>query len=129
MLSDLTNYTSIVLGPRLSENHLKQIQIVPIQPKKAVAILVTNTGHVENKTINFPAEVDLSDLEKLVNILNERLSRRADLRTERQDFQRSCHLPEDAHSKLRYDICTRSAQRWIHLLKPTGCFSAARLIC
>ncbi|WP_145614435.1 heat-inducible transcriptional repressor HrcA, partial [Bacillus licheniformis] len=73
VLSDLTNYTSIVLGPRLSENHLKQIQIVPIQPKKAVAILVTNTGHVENKTINFPAEVDLSDLEKLVNILNERL--------------------------------------------------------
>ncbi|WP_105980298.1 heat-inducible transcriptional repressor HrcA [Bacillus paralicheniformis] len=73
VLSDLTNYTSIVLGPRLSENHLKQIQIVPIQPKKAVAILVTNTGHVENKTINFPAEVNLSDLEKLVNILNERL--------------------------------------------------------
>ncbi|MDI5789583.1 hypothetical protein PO124_17530 [Bacillus licheniformis] len=36
-------------------------------------MLVTNTGHVENKTINFPAEVDLSDLEKLVNILNERL--------------------------------------------------------
>ncbi|KMM58994.1 HrcA family transcriptional regulator [Bacillus glycinifermentans] len=74
VLSDLTNYTSIVLGPRLSENYLKQIQIVPIQPNKAVAILVTNTGHVENKTINFPAEVDLSDLEKLVNILNERLA-------------------------------------------------------
>ncbi|MCY8009412.1 heat-inducible transcriptional repressor HrcA [Bacillus haynesii] len=73
VLSDLTNYTSIVLGPRLSKNHLKQIQIVPVQPKKAVAILVTNTGHVENKTINFPAEVNLSDLEKLVNILNERL--------------------------------------------------------
>ncbi|NPC93373.1 heat-inducible transcriptional repressor HrcA [Bacillus sp. WMMC1349] len=73
ILSDLTNYTSIVLGPKLSENFLKQIQIVPIQPDKAVAILVTNTGHVENKMINFPARVDLSDLEKLVNILNERL--------------------------------------------------------
>lgn len=40
----------------------------------AVAILVTNTGHVENKTINFPAKMDLSDIEKLVNILNDRLS-------------------------------------------------------
>lgn len=74
VLSDLTNYTSIVLGPRISENHLKQIQIVPIQPDKAVAILVTNTGHVEHKLINFPGKVNLSDLEKLINILNERLS-------------------------------------------------------
>lgn len=74
ILSDLTNYTSIVLGPTLSENYLKQIQIVPIQPDKAVAILVTNTGHVENRTINFPAKVDLADIEKLVNILNDRLA-------------------------------------------------------
>ncbi len=74
ILSDLTNYTSIVLGPTLSENYLKQIQIVPIQPDKAVAILVTNTGHVENRTINFPAKVDLGDIEKLVNILNDRLA-------------------------------------------------------
>ncbi len=74
ILSDLTNYTSIVLGPKLSENYLKQIQIIPIQPDMAVAILVTNTGHVENKTINFPAKMDLSDIEKLVNILNDRLS-------------------------------------------------------
>lgn len=74
ILSELTNYTSIVLGPTLSENYLKQIQIVPIQPDKAVAILVTNTGHVENRTINFPAKVDLSDIEKLVNILNDRLA-------------------------------------------------------
>ncbi len=74
ILSDLTNYTSIVLGPTLCENYLKQIQIVPIQPDKAVAILVTNTGHVENRTINFPAKVDLADIEKLVNILNDRLA-------------------------------------------------------
>jgi heat-inducible transcriptional repressor len=74
ILSDLTNYTSIVLGPKISENHLKQIQVVPIQPDKAVAILVTNTGHVEHKTITFPGKINLSDLEKLINILNERLA-------------------------------------------------------
>ncbi len=74
ILSDLTNYTSIVLGPKLSENRLKQIQLVPVQPNKAVAIMITDSGHVENKTITFSEHLDVSDIEKLMNILNSRLA-------------------------------------------------------
>ncbi|APH04324.1 heat-inducible transcriptional repressor HrcA [Bacillus weihaiensis] len=74
ILSDLTNYTSIVLGPKVNDNRLKRIQIVPINPETAVAIIVTNTGHVENRTITFPDSINPSDIEKMVNILNERLS-------------------------------------------------------
>lgn len=73
ILSELTNYTSIVLGPKVNENRLKRIQIVPINHDTAVAIIVTNTGHVENKTITFPGTIDSSEIEKMVNILNERL--------------------------------------------------------
>ncbi len=40
----------------------------------AVAIIVTDTGHVESRTITFPESIDASDLEKMVNILNERLA-------------------------------------------------------
>ncbi|MGM7721062.1 heat-inducible transcriptional repressor HrcA [Metabacillus sp. Hm71] len=74
ILSELTNYTSIVLGPKVTENRLKRIQIVPINDEAAVAIIVTNTGHVENRTITFPESIDPSDIEKMVNILNERLA-------------------------------------------------------
>ncbi|MDQ0231581.1 heat-inducible transcriptional repressor HrcA [Metabacillus malikii] len=74
ILSELTNYTSIVLGPKVKENRLKRIQIVPINSETAVAIIVTNTGHVENRTISFPNALDPTDIEKMVNILNERLS-------------------------------------------------------
>jgi heat-inducible transcriptional repressor len=74
ILSELTNYTSIVLGPKVNENRLKRIQIVPINHETAVAIIVTNTGHVENRTITFPGALDPSDIEKMVNILNDRLS-------------------------------------------------------
>lgn len=74
ILSDLTNYTSIVLGPKVNENRLKKIQIVPINHETAVAIIVTNTGHVENRTITFPGALDPSDIEKMVNILNDRLA-------------------------------------------------------
>ncbi|ABS23268.1 heat-inducible transcriptional repressor HrcA [Bacillus cytotoxicus] len=73
ILSELTNYTAIVLGPKLSTNKLKNVQIIPLGRKTAVAIIVTDTGHVQSKTITVPESVDLSDLEKMVNILNEKL--------------------------------------------------------
>ncbi|SEA96280.1 heat-inducible transcriptional repressor [Thalassobacillus cyri] len=73
ILSDLTNYTSIILGPEVFETKLKQLQIVPLTPQTAVAILVTNTGHVEHRAFNIPQEIEANDLEKMVNILNDRL--------------------------------------------------------
>jgi heat-inducible transcriptional repressor len=74
ILSDLTNYTSIVLGPAVSINKLKRIQIIPLNKETAVAIFVTDTGHVENRTFYLPSTIDASDLEKTVNILNDRLA-------------------------------------------------------
>ena len=74
ILSELTNYTAIVLGPAASFNKLKRIQIIPLNKETAVAIFVTDSGHVENRTFNLPPTVDASDLEKTVNILNERLT-------------------------------------------------------
>nr|WP_263328493.1 heat-inducible transcriptional repressor HrcA [Neobacillus sp. Marseille-Q6967] len=74
ILSELTSYTSIVLGPAASMNKLRRIQIIPLNKETAVAIFVTDTGHVENRTFYLPPAVDAIDLEKTVNILNERLT-------------------------------------------------------
>lgn len=73
ILSELTNYTSIVLGPAANVNKLKRIQIVPINKETVVAIFVTDSGHVENRTLHLPASIDAGELEKTVNILNDRL--------------------------------------------------------
>ncbi|WP_208590159.1 heat-inducible transcriptional repressor HrcA [Gracilibacillus suaedae] len=73
VLSDLTNYTSIILGPEVFETTLKQIQIISLSEHTAVAILVTSTGHVEHRYFNVPTTMQTADLEKLVNILNDRL--------------------------------------------------------
>ncbi|RIW37764.1 heat-inducible transcriptional repressor HrcA [Bacillus salacetis] len=74
ILSELTNYTAIVLGPQVKENKLKKIQIIPISQETAVAIIITDTGHVQNRMFTIPQAVKPGDLEKLVNILNERLT-------------------------------------------------------
>ncbi|SEO32346.1 heat-inducible transcription repressor HrcA [Amphibacillus marinus] len=74
VLSEMTNYTSIILGPEVYETTLKQLQIVHLSRTTAVAILVTNTGHVEHRSFTIPSEINPADLEKLVNILNVKLT-------------------------------------------------------
>ncbi|MBT2677436.1 heat-inducible transcriptional repressor HrcA [Bacillus sp. ISL-35] len=74
ILSEMTNYTSIVLGPAVKDNRLKKLQIIPLNKDTAIAIIVTDTGHVENRMFHFPTSIDPSDVEKMVNILNERLA-------------------------------------------------------
>jgi len=74
ILSDLTNYTTIILGPEVFNTRLKQIQIVKLTSRTAIAILVTNTGLVEHRTFIIPEKINSTDIEKLVNILNERLT-------------------------------------------------------
>lgn len=73
MLSQLTHYTSIVMGPEMIGTTLKHLQIVPLNERTAVAIVVTNTGQVENKTVTIPDGIPMSEIEKFVNILNIRL--------------------------------------------------------
>lgn len=73
IISELTNYTSILLGPDSSMHRVKRFSIVPLDIQTAVAIIVTDNGHVENRIFNIPKGFTASDIEKMVNILNERL--------------------------------------------------------
>ncbi|HLS07634.1 heat-inducible transcriptional repressor HrcA [Lentibacillus sp.] len=73
ILSRITNYTSIILGPEVFDTKLKQLQIISLSENTALAILVTNTGHVEHRSFSVPEAINASDLEKMVNILNDRL--------------------------------------------------------
>ncbi|GAF65975.1 heat-inducible transcription repressor [Bacillus sp. TS-2] len=73
ILSNMTSYISIVLGPEVFDSKLKNIQIIPLSDVSAILILVTDTGHVENQTIAIPSNMVGEDIQIIVNILNERL--------------------------------------------------------
>lgn len=73
MLSNLTHYTSILLGPATTTNRLSGFRFVPINQHQAMLILITDQGHVDNHLVSIPEGISLSDLEKMVNIFNERL--------------------------------------------------------
>lgn len=74
ILSHMTNYTSILLGPEVFHTTLRHFQLLPLGESTAVAIVVTNTGQVENKTVSLPAGVSASEMERVVNLLNRKLT-------------------------------------------------------
>ncbi|GAF07004.1 heat-inducible transcription repressor HrcA [Paenibacillus pini JCM 16418] len=73
ILSNMTNYTSILLGPEVFHTSLRHFQLLPLNETTAVAIIVTSTGQVENKTVTIPPGVSVSEMEKVVNLLNSKL--------------------------------------------------------
>lgn len=73
IISDITNYTSIVLGKDSDFNTLKQLNIIPIDEKKAVALVVVSNGHVENKQVTIPDGVNISEVVKISEIINKHL--------------------------------------------------------
>ena len=75
IISDITHYTSVIIGPSKSDNTLKQISIVPINEdedeKRVVALLVTNKGVVENKQVIIPDNINMKELIKTSEIINK----------------------------------------------------------
>ncbi len=73
IISEMTNMTSIVLGPDANEQRLEHIKLFPMDKKSAVAVFITDTGHTENKVFRFSDTVSLSDIESTCDIMNSRL--------------------------------------------------------
>ncbi len=103
ILSQITNYTSIVLGPEIYRTKLKHIQIIPLSDGNLIVILVTNTGKVEHKSLTVPEGVSIHEIERLVQFLNRKLvgvplyQLKAKLYTEiNQEIQRNAHEYEQS---------------------------------
>lgn len=69
VISDITNYTTVVLGSASHENLLKQIEVVPIDDASMIVIIVTDKGHVEHKSIKLQ-DVSLDEVKKTVGLIN-----------------------------------------------------------
>lgn len=70
VISDMTNYTSIVLGKTSHDNKLKEINVVPLSETSMIIIVITDQGHVEHKTIDLP-NISLEEVKKTVTLIND----------------------------------------------------------
>ena len=73
IISELTNYTSLVLGNNSSLNRLKKVEVIPINENTIIAIIITDKGHIENKTIHIDETIDVEEIKKMVEIINNLL--------------------------------------------------------
>ena len=71
IVSELTHYTTIVLGRQSSTNLVQKIEVVPIDSNNLVAIVVTDKGLVEHKNIYIPGSVDPVEIKKTVDLINK----------------------------------------------------------
>lgn len=73
IISDITNYTSVLLGKASSDNNLQKVELIPITEETVVAIVITDKGIVENKQVNLTERVDMGEITKTSEILNKML--------------------------------------------------------
>jgi heat-inducible transcriptional repressor len=77
VISKLTSYTAIILGPQLECSRLKHVQIIRLEEKKGLMIIVTNYGTVSHHIIEIPQNLTDSDLQRISNALNSNLGGKA----------------------------------------------------
>ncbi len=73
ILSEMTNLTTVVVGPNFQEELLKKIELLTISETQAVVVFVLTSGHVENKIFTIDTNSSMNDLKISVELFNTRL--------------------------------------------------------
>jgi heat-inducible transcriptional repressor len=71
IISELTNYTAIVLGKHSKDNLVNKIEVVPIDRNNLIAIVITDKGHIEHSNIHIDEEVSVDDIKQTVDLINK----------------------------------------------------------
>lgn len=71
IISELTNYTSIVLGSSSQDNRLSKVDAVPINENRIIAIVITDKGHVEHKNIYIDSSISIAEVQKTIDLINK----------------------------------------------------------
>ena len=71
IVSDLTHYTSIVLGGSSNQNKISKVEVVPIDETHLVAIVITDKGHVEHKNMQVEEKVSINEIKQTVDLINK----------------------------------------------------------
>ena len=71
IISELTSYTTIVLGNQSDDNLVSKVEVVPITDTHLIALVVTDKGHVEHRDVNMPSKIDMGEIKQTVEIINK----------------------------------------------------------
>ena len=110
MLSGMSRGAGVVLAGK-TETALKHIEFIQLEPDKALAVLVSHSGDVENRVIDLPAGVTLSQLHEASNYLNAHIRGRT-LAEARAEIARLREETRQALDSLSQDLVEKGLAVW-----------------
>lgn len=97
ILSSISHYIGIVVAPRFTANVFRQIEFVKLCGSRILAILVSESGVVQNRIVESNDEISSEDLVRMSNYLNNLLKGLTILEVKTRILQ------EMESDKVRYD--------------------------
>lgn len=73
LLSKLTSYVAVVAAPTLRRARIRRVTLVPLAPRRALVVVVTDSGQIANRTIEFEGEVSAEALASVEAYLSRAL--------------------------------------------------------
>lgn len=110
ILSGMSRGAGLVLATKV-EGALKHIEFVRLEPTKALAVLVTQSGDVENRVIDLPVGVTTSQLIEASNFLNAHIQGRT-ITEARQEIARLKDETQQALDALSQHLVQEGLAVW-----------------
>ena len=76
LLAQLTRQVAVVQYPSLTRAVVRHIELVRLAPEKLLVVLITDTGRVEQRTVDLPNPYEDEDVSHLRALLNASLDGR-----------------------------------------------------
>lgn len=73
ILSEMSNYTSLIMGPYQKRDRIKQVALLPMAIDKALLVAVSQSNLVSNYLLDIPPSLTEADLERIARVWNSRL--------------------------------------------------------
>ena len=73
IVTEITNYTSVVLGNTSSINRLKKVEVIPLGDNKIITMIITDKGHVEHKMMIIPSNISSLEVKQTEDLINKLL--------------------------------------------------------
>ncbi|MBN2247840.1 MAG: heat-inducible transcription repressor HrcA [Coriobacteriia bacterium] len=73
VLSRLTSYVAVVVAPTFRRARIRRVTLVPLAPRRALVVVVTDTGQVADRAIEFDADVTSDQLMAVETYLSQML--------------------------------------------------------
>lgn len=70
LLAQLTRQVAVVQYPSLTRSTVRHIELVPVTDRRLLLVLITDTGRVEQRTVELPGQIGEESITQLRAVLN-----------------------------------------------------------